>query len=44
MKLIKSEDDLIKVTEKYGYPRSYKDILLPHKNVRPDEDLFISKI
>ena len=27
MKTIKSEDDLIKVTEKYGYPRSYKDVL-----------------
>lgn len=27
MKTIKSEDDLIKVAEKHGYPRSYKDIL-----------------
>lgn len=27
MKPIKSEDDLIKATEKYGYPRSYKDVL-----------------
>ena len=27
MKTIKSEDDLIKATEMYGYPRSYKDIL-----------------